>query len=310
MKEIIMVMDEDPFYCKRFCNQANKLYGKKYTFLTFSNLKLLKDYSNENKVESLILTEPYLEYIDDVKVKSIYILNEKERKLRREGKRTFIYKLQNVQSILEVVDADISKKNEKNKGKVNDNCKLLLYYSPMYIKNKYEIVKRIAKGIIKKKKVLIVDLDEFENYKGNVGLSNIIFEYKENMLSDEKLRKEVINDKELELVKSVTYPEDFNVISNIDLANIINELVKLGYDYVFINADMSYTKCQYILNDADSLILMRDKETQRGDSFKAYLKNENQFDLKKVTEFDVSKLNKPYLSAFCKQLIAPDSEKV
>ena len=33
MKEVLLVIDEDPSYSKRFCNQANKILGKKYNFL-------------------------------------------------------------------------------------------------------------------------------------------------------------------------------------------------------------------------------------------------------------------------------------
>lgn len=300
MKEIIMVMDEDPIYSKRFCNQANKSLGKKYSFLTFANIKLMRKYAEENKVESLVVSQSFIESIDDIKVKSFYVLNEKEKKIRKEGKRTYVYKLQNVNSILEIIDFDLSKKNEKNIGKLNESCKMIIYYAPAYIKNKYEVVKRIARLTSKKKKVLVIDLDEFSNYKGNVGLSNIIFEYKENNLTDEKLKKEIVVEKDLELIKSVTYPEDFNVISNIDLANIINEIVKIGYDYVFVNADMSYTKCQYVLKDADAVIIMKEKEADKVGRFKSYLKSENQLDFKKITEFDMTKLDKTYISAFCK----------
>lgn len=303
MKEVIMIMDEDPTYSKRFCNQANKLFGKQYTFLTFANLKLMRKYAEENKVESLVISDSFIENIDDVKVKSFYILNEKEKKLRREGKKTYVYKLQNAKAILDIIDTDLNKKNEKNKGKVNEACKLLLYYSPAYIKSKYEIVQRIAKTMSKKKKILVLDLDELDNFKGNVGLSNIIFDYKENMMSAEKLRKEIIEEKNIDLIKSVTYPEDFNVINNIDLANIVNEIVKLGYDFVFINADMSFVKCQYILNDSDKVIIMKNKSSSTIDKFKLYLKSENIVDIKKITEFNVDKLDRAYLSAFCKYLL-------
>ena len=304
MKEIIMVMDDDPIYSKKFCNQANKLYGKKYTFLTFANLKLMRKYAEDNKVESLVVTENFIENLDDVKVKSFYILNEKDKKTRREGKKIYVYKLQNVKLILDVIDSDLNKKIEKNKGKVNEECKMLLYYSPQYIKNKYEIVKRLAKLMSKKKRVLVLDLDEFSNYKGNVGLSNIIFDYKEDMISEEKLKKEIMVEKDIDFIKSVTYPEDFNVINNIDLANIVQEIVKLGYDFVFVNADMSYIKCQYLLMDADGVVIMKDKDKEIIDMFKAYLKTENNFDYKKITEFDVGKLDKAYASAFCKYLLS------
>lgn len=301
MKEILMVMDEDPVYSKKFCNQANKLLGKKYNFLTFSNLKLMKKYAEENPVEGLVVSESFADNIDDIKAKSIYFLNEKDKKTRQEGKRNYIYKLQNVKNVLEVIDKDIDKKNLKSKSKTGEACKLFLYYSPTYIKNKLEIVKRISKVISKKKKVLIIDLDEFENYKGSVGLSNIIYDYKENSLTEEKLRREIVTEKDQEIIKSVTYPEDFNVVTNIDIANIVNEITKLGYDFIFINADASYVKCQYILNDADSVVVMRDKESSKVDKLKAYLKNENQLDIKKITVFDLAKLDKAYLAAFCKQ---------
>ena len=87
-----------------------------------------------------------------------------------------------------------------------------MYYSPTYIKNKFELVKRIAKVISKKKKVLIVDFDEFDNYKGMVGLSNIIFDYKESLLDKERLMKEITTEKEQDFIKSVTYPEDFKTV--------------------------------------------------------------------------------------------------
>lgn len=303
MKEIIMIMDEDPAYSKKFCNQANKIFGKKYTFLTFANIKLMRKYADENKVESLVVSENFVENLDEIKVKSFYVLNEKERKLRREGKKTYLYKLQNVKSILDVIDGDLNKKNEKNKGKVNEACKMLLFYSPQYIKNKYDVVRRIAKTMSKKKKVLVLELDEFSNYKGNVGLSNIIFDYKEDEITAEKLRKEIITDKDVDYIKSVTYPEDFNVISNIDLANIINEIVKIGYDFVFVNADMSFVKCEYVLLNADSVVVMKDKDSEKVDMFKSYLKSENKIDYKKISEFDMTKVDKAYINAFCKYLL-------
>ena len=301
MKEIIIVMDVDPIYSKKFCNQANKLLGKKYNFITFNNVKQMKKYAEDNKVEALVTTDQFVENIDDVKAKEFYLLNEKDKKTRKEGKKTYIYKLQNVKGILDVLDSDIGKKYDKNKDKLNESCKLILYYSPTHIKNKFELVKRIAKVISKKKKVLIVDFDEFDNYKGMVGLSNIIFDYKESLLDKERLMKEITTEKEQDFIKSVTYPEDFNVISNIDLANIVNEITKLNYDYIFVNADMSFVKCQYILNDADSMVLIRGKDNTKSDKFKSYLKNENQIDIKKVTILDMEKLDKAYLSAFCKQ---------
>ena len=301
MKEIILVMDEDQFYSKKFCNQANKLFGKKHSFISFKSMKLMKEYTEENDVHSLVISENIAENIDDLKVKSIYILNEKDKNLKRVGKKNYIFKLQNIKKILEVIDSDIESKSKRVNGRLNDTCRLILYYSPIFIKNKYEIVKRLGKYINKKKKVLIVDIDEFKNYKKNVGLSNIIYNYKEKKLEYDDIKREIIVDKDVEIIESVTYPEDFNVISNIDLANIMNEIMKLGYDYIFVNTDMSYVKSQYLLNDADAIILMDEKNNEKVSMFKSYLKNENQIELNKITIFDINKLDRAYLSAFCKQ---------
>ena len=301
MKETIIVMDDDISYSKKFCNQGNKLYGKTYNFLTFSNFKKTKEYIEEHKVESAIVSDSLLSSIEDMKLKALYVITEEDKDNKRIGKKLYIYKLQSAKEILDIVNEDICKRNEKSVGRKNEACKLILFYSPSYIKAKDEIIKKISKVVLKKKKVLIVDIDEFSNYKGNVGLSNVIYDYKENKICEEGLRREIVTDKDQDYIKSVTYPEDFNVINNIDLANIINEIMKIGYDYVFINADMSYVKCQYILNDADSIVLLRDKDMEKVDMLKAYLKNENQIDYKKITIFDIAKNDRLYMAAFCKQ---------
>ena len=81
MKKLILVIDDDVDYSKKFCNQAIKLYGQKYTFLTFSNIKSLKEYASESKVESIITTRANLESLYDLEFNSIYILNEIDKEL-------------------------------------------------------------------------------------------------------------------------------------------------------------------------------------------------------------------------------------
>lgn len=300
MKTTILVIDEDPVYSKKFVNLAIKLFGKKYIFLTFSDLRSLKEYIKENRAEAVVLSDTLLENVDDLKTSFIYVLNEKTKNTHKEGKRTFVYRYQNVNNILEKIDKDIDAKYEKSDIKDN-TCKLILFYTPIYVKNKLEVIKRIGKNLPKNKKALIIDIDEFENYKGTVGLSNLIFNYKENNLTQENTRKEIVTEKDQDFIKSITYPEDMNVINNIDLANIVNETTKLGYDYVFVNSDQSYVKSQYILNDADDVIIIKDKDSEKIERFKNYIKNENQFDLKRVTEFEIDKMDKAYVSNFVKQ---------
>lgn len=301
MKETILVMDEDQAYSKKFCNQANKIYGKKYTFISFANKKNIKEYCESNKANCFIVSNEMVNCLEDVEVNSCYVLNEQERDIYKIGKKTYIYKLQSIKNILEIVDEDLKNKIENCRVKMNEGCKVCLFYSPVYIKQKIEIIKRIARVISKKKKVLILDLDEFANYKGYVGFSNVIYNYKDNNISKATLVKEIISEKEQDYIKSVTYPEDFNVITNIDLANIVNEMTVLDYDYIFINADTSYIKCQYLINDADSVVVMNSKDDERVNVLVAYLKNENQVDYRKIRLFDVEKLDRQYLIAFSKQ---------
>ena len=309
MKDIVLIMNEDNNYSKKFCNQANKILGKKYVFLTFSTIKAMNEYIAENKILAAIISDMFYERVEDIDVNHIYILNEKDKIIRKEGKKTYLYKLQNINNILKTLDSDIESYNANKRISQNADTKLVLFYSPSFIKNKSEIIKRISKYVLKKKTSIIVNLDEFENYKGKVGLSNLIFEYKENTLDIEKLRKEIVTEKDQDYIKSITYPEDYNVISNIDLANIINEISKLPYDYIFVNADTSFVRCQYILNDSDILVIFKDKNNERNDSFKQYLKSENAFDFKKVSELDLTKLDKTYLLAFSKQLVGGKNDK-
>lgn len=299
MKDVILIMDEDPSYTKKFCNQAIRNFGKKYIFLTFTNIKSLKDYALKNEVEALIVSKSLYENNEDIKSNTVYILNESNKQSYKEGKKTYVYKLQNVQKILNMVDEDIEKKYISRTK--NSYSKLVLFYAPIYIKNKLEIVKKFAQSINKKKKTLIVDLDEFDNYKSSIGLSNLIFNYKENTLTNETIKREVITEKNQDFIKSVTYPEDFDVITNIDIANIIQEIKNLPYDFIFVNADQSYLKTEYIFNDADIIVLFKDKK-ELDEKFNAYIKNDRQLNMLITTEIDISKLDKNYINTFCKNV--------
>ena len=53
---------------------------------------------------------------------------------------------------------------------------------------------------------------------------------------------------------------------------------------------------------------MKDKEVEKVDKFKSYLKSENQIDIKKITEFDMTKLDKSYVNAFCKYFLKKEEE--
>ena len=302
MKENILVIDEDIDYSKKFCNQGNKLYGDKYLFLYFSNLKSVKEYIEDNKKSNLIISSHLVNSLDDMTGGLTFILNEDEKEIKRDGRRTQVYKLQNVKNILKLVDEDLNQIDGKLRTITKGKTKIVIFYATDYVKNKFELVKRIAKYISKKCKVLIVDLDEFENYKGKSGLSNIIFNYKEDRLDTENIEKEIEIEKNLLIIKSVTYPEDMSVISSIDLANIIEKMTDLSYDFIFINADTSYVRSEYIFKMADEIVLIKEGNDERADKMKTHLRNDNLIDISKICEINMGRVARAYLIEVSKNI--------
>lgn len=300
MKENILVTSEDVDYNKKFCNQANKIYGDKYLFLYFSSAKTVKEYIEESKVNYIISSIKYMESVDDLYSGKIFVLDDKNRDVRIDGRKTYLYKLQNIKKILEQIDENIEKNRDEKSSVLKKKPKLVLFYTINYENKKLDIVRRIAKYLSKKKKVLIMDFDEFRNYRGKTGLSNIIFNYKEGNLTQEMLKKEIDIDKGQDIIKSTTYPEDYNVVTNVDLANIVNEITNLSYDYVLVNADTSYVKNEYIMKDSDLIIFFRNDDKEREDIFKRYLENEVHLDVKKFYELEQDRIDRQYLLSFVK----------
>ena len=305
MKEIICLLDLDTDYEKKFCNTATKYYGKKYIFLSFNDINSLNDYVKNNNINSLIFTSNfYNEVKDEISNKNIknnYVLTEKKVNNYREGKYYYFYKFQNINNILEVIDKDI---NIETKLKTISNAKLITIYSPYDFKEKDDIAIKLTKQLNKKNKTLFIDLKEFENYKNSIGFSNIIFHYKENNLTDENIISEIINE-DFDMIKSVSFPEDFSIINNIDLANIINYIRKFKYDYIIVNADNSYVKNLYLLNDSDKIILVDNikNDNEKVNYFKNYITKSNIVDIKKIIELKIDKSKKNLITNLIKDFI-------
>ena len=156
----------------------------------------------------------------------------------------------------------------------------------------------------KKRKTLLIYLDEYSNYKSSEGLSNIIFNYKENLIDEKNITKEINFDDEVDTIKSVAYPEDFSVINNIDLSNIINHIRNLDYEYVFAVCDSSYVKNQYLFNDADKIIVMYEdlKKVDKIDKFKSFVKSQSSFDIAKIINYKENKEMKNYNQSFARDV--------
>ncbi len=303
MKEKICLYDVDNVYGKKFCNTATKILGDNFIFMYFKNIKALKEFATENKITGIICPTFSIEEIREIDVDRFYALSETNVETYEEGKTKFIYKYQKLNNILKIIDRDRELVNGKNKI-ISGKSKLVIFYTEKKISKSDEIIKKIAKSISKTKTVLLIYLDEFENYKSYKGISNIIYLYKENNLNIDGIRHEIELDKmiNVDIIHSVTYPDDFNVITNIDLSNIVNYIRNLDYDYLLISTDESYVKNQYVLQDADLIITIRD-ENISGNIFKSYIKSQNIININKITEFVVDKTKRNQVSTFVKGLI-------
>lgn len=302
MKESILVLNEDLDYGKRFCSKANRMYGDKYLFLFLPNLDSLKEYIKKENSKNLILSDSLAEKIDDTYNGKVFVLDEERREIQKNDNHLSIYKFQNIKNILEIVDENIERNVIEDEKHFADKSKLVTFYGFGGMKGKTEIVRKIAKYLQKKRSVLIVDIDEFDNYKEKRGLSGIIFNYKEGKLDKDVIRNEIVEDRGLKMIKSVTYPEDFNVISSADLNVIINEILDLGFDYVFVNADFSYVKSQYIINDSSFVIFSEENFFETVDKVRMYLKNECKMSSKKLFMLRTEKVDRAYLLSFIKSV--------
>lgn len=304
MKKIICILDVDEVYAKKFCNVSTKMYNQEYIFLYFNDMKSLIEYSKENIVCSVIVAEDFINEIEDIKTSFYYVLTDVNNKNFKEGKFTYLYKYQNINKLLEIIKTDIEAFNDA-KNKKNSNSKLITFYSPYTDKSQISFAKKIATVLSKKHKTLYIDLSEYDNYKSNIGFSNIIYLYKEGSLSIDGIKHEIVIEKELDVLYSVSYPEDFSVINSVDLGNILNYIMKLNYDYILVNTDNSYVKNQYIILDSYKTIFYRydEEENKKIDILKSYLSSQCILDINKIINYKIEIGKRNMTTSFIKDYI-------
>ena len=175
MKDIICIISADSSYSKKFVSQATKLLGKKYLFLAFTSIKALIEYTHDNNVFAVIIEENTIKDFSEVKAKYFYILCEKKGEPRKDGRKTYVYKLQNAKKIFDIVDEDANKEKKEDEKLTGNKNKLIVFYTPYDMDSLSDKVRKVAKYTNKKRKTLLIYLDEYSNYKSSEGLSNIIF---------------------------------------------------------------------------------------------------------------------------------------
>ena len=304
MKDIICIISQDNSYSKKFVSQAMKLLGKKYLFLAFNTMKSLIEYTHENNVFAVIIEENLIKDYSEIKAKYFYILCEKKGEPRKDGRKTYIYKLQNAKKIFDVVDEDAKKEKVEEDKKTGNRNKIVAFYTPYDMDSMYDKIKKLAKYTNKKKKTLLIDLDEYSNYKSTEGLSNIIYNYKDSALDEKTITSQINFDGDVDTIHSVSYPEDFSVITNVDLSNIISSIKSLDYEYIFLVLDNSFVKNQYIFNDADKIVVMYNdiKKVDRIDKFKSYVKSQNSFDINKIINYKENPQIKNFNQVFARDV--------
>lgn len=305
MKDIICILDDDNIYAKKFSNIATKMYGKNYLFLAFIDINNLIEYSKDNLITSIITNGNYEEETKNIKARFVYILTEANNSVHKDGRYTYLYKYQNIKKILDVVDKDIKALYDKHKQRSDLDTQIIAFYSPYECVEINDFLYKATKYLSKDDKTLLVNFDEYSNFKSNIGLSNIIYEYKENSLTIDNIKHEILNEKEIDIIKSVAFPDDFNVLTNIDLSNIINSFRMLDYKYIILNLDMSFVKNEYIMAESDKFILYQFEECNKSkiDIVKSYMKSQCLIDMAKLYSVFIDKNKRNYIRNFIKQYI-------
>ncbi|MCQ2609369.1 MAG: hypothetical protein MJ151_01040, partial [Lachnospiraceae bacterium] len=216
-----------------------------------------------------------------------YVQTEKKGEAKKDGNIKYIYKYQKADELLKNIDSDIKKDSEKS-TKVKTKTKIVVFYSPYQAKDKIDKMYKLYRYISKKKKVLLIDLDEYSNFMGDTGFSNVIYKYKENMLTYEAMTDEIKEIDGIKMISGVSYPEDYAVINNVDLSNIISEFREIEYDYIFVDCDTGFLRNQYLFVDSDYLLVFDGSktDTKRSDIFMKYIEEQNMIDIKKVKRFN------------------------
>lgn len=293
MKDIVCFIDTNELYAKKLNNYAIKKYGKDYLFLSFSSIKALIDYAEENKVKGVVLSDNFEKDIKFLNSTFYYVQTEKKDITKKDGNIRYVYKYQNVDNLLSCIDGDI-KNHEQKFVKVKSKTKIVAFYSPYQSKDKQEKLIKISKYLSKNKKVLVIDLDEYSNFMGGTGFSNIIYKYKENLLNVESIKKEIVDKNGMQYIEGVSYPEDYAVINNADLSNIITEFREIDYDYIFVDCDESFIRNQYLFIDSDNILLFGGGkvDTNKIDIFMKYVEQQNMIDTKKIYRFSKDSIEK------------------
>lgn len=301
MKKSILILDSDMLYAKKISNYGIKYMGKKYIFLFFTSIESFEKYQAKNPSAISLINIDLIGKIKHIKSELLFILtNEPKQELLNikniakifENEKiniNYVYKYSSADSILNYC---ISEYEKIEKVETLTKSKIYLVFSPIGRCGKTIFSYAFANELSKNKKVLYISLNNYESMGTEIGLSQVIYDFKNNKLNYENLVNQIKVNGNLSVLYGVSHPDDLSQVSPEEIDKIINEIsVLLDYDIIIVDSDNNYSKSHFLFSSCEKIIfptLKDEVSKEKKNKFINFVKEQNIFDISKIHEIDMS----------------------
>lgn len=309
MKKSILILDSDISYAKKISNYGIKYKGKEYIFLFFSNVSSFEKYQGKNKSAISLINIDLIDKIKSINSEMLFIMTNEigQEKLHIKSIEklfendnihiAYIYKFSSAQQIFDYCINEYKKNYKEN---IENKTISYLVFSPIGRCGKTILSYAFASELSKSKKVLYISLNSYESMGCEHGLSQVIYDFKNNKLTYENLIKQIDLQGNLSILYGVSHPEDMSQVSPEEIDKIVSEIISLmNFDIIVIDSDNNYSKSFYLFSSCDTIILPTLKDEiskQKKNKFLSFIKEQNIFDISKIKEIDMS-LSKDSISS-------------
>ncbi len=253
--EILIIFDYEIDYAHNLVNVLNRKKVLPFIIETFTNIELLKEYLNNNKVQLLLISSDVdLGLINRKNVSSIYLLSE--GKYINEGNELpAIYKFQSVDNIIDeilyyYVDSKVLLQ-KNNSFLISKKTKAIGVYSPLGNCGKTIFSLGLGQSLSTQNLVLYINLEDFsaineilgENF--SKGMSELIYFLKEKRANlGLKMKNLISNINKLDYISPSYCSLDLHELNMDDWNYLLKEISEnTTYDYIifdigFISKDM------------------------------------------------------------------------
>lgn len=301
MKKSILILDNDIQYAKKISNYGIKYKGKEYIFLFFTSPVAFEKYQSKNKSAMSLINIDLIDKVKSLNSEMLFIITNEQGQEKLHIKCfeklfvndnihiDYIYKFSSAQQILDYC-IDEYKKNYKENN--SNKTKSYLIFSPIGRCGKTILSYAFASELSKTKNVLYISLNSYESMGCEHGLSQVIYDFKNNKLTYENLIKQIDTQGNLYILYGVSHPEDISQVTPEEIDKIINEIISLmDFDIIVIDSDNNYSKSFYLFSSCDTIILPTLKDDiskQKKNKFLNFVKEQNIFEISKIKEIDMS----------------------